>query len=290
MAGIEPDHEIKHSDEYRALTTYLSAKPQPLSAALESFCKPTEDTFMSSQSASEVESQLWRVWKAVVATATQTPHDSPGQQKLADFVLELRNRPVLERQGTACKVWDAVVWKDLPILGPQMREAWNDGEFVLWDISLSELIYWHATPAATDSSHHHARSAWINLNAFTATLVATIHSRSISFPPDNDFSLYAIWTIRMALEDNDGQQKPDKTSLEAAAAWFAYAAPTLWNLSQKNKDFQGKIAKQGQAMQGKEWRGFSQERWEHWEERLKASGGEGLVAKANEAIGKAKGW
>jgi hypothetical protein len=130
MGGIEPDHDIKHSHEYRALTTYLSAKPQPLSTALESFCKPTEETFMSSQSASEVESQLWRVWKTVVATATQTTHDSPGQQKLADFVLELRNRPVLERQGKVCKVWDAVVWKDLPIFGPQMREAWNDGEFV----------------------------------------------------------------------------------------------------------------------------------------------------------------
>jgi hypothetical protein len=90
----------------------------------------------------------------------------------------------------------------------------------------------------------------------------------------------------MALEDNDDQQKPDKTSLEAAAAWFAYAAPTLWNLSQEGKDFQGKMAKQGQAMQGKEWRGFSKERWE---ERLKASGGEGLVAKANEAIRKVTG-
>lgn len=129
MGGIEPDHEVKHSHEYRALTTYLSNKPQPLNDAQESFCKPTEEIFMSSQSASEVETQLWRVWKAVVATATQTPHDSPAQQKLADFVLELRNRPTLERQGKVCKVWEAVVWKDLPILGPQMREAWNDGEF-----------------------------------------------------------------------------------------------------------------------------------------------------------------
>ena len=130
MGGIEPDHEVKHSHEYRALTTYLSNKPQALNNAQESFCKPTEEIFMSSQSASEVESQLWRVWKAVVATATQTPHDSPAQQKLADFVLELRNRPTLERQGKVCKVWEAVVWKDLPILGPQMREAWNDGEFL----------------------------------------------------------------------------------------------------------------------------------------------------------------
>ena len=129
MGGIEPDHELKHSHEYRALTTYLSNKPQAFNAAVESFCKPTEEAFMNSQNASEVETQLWRVWKAVVAAATQTPHDSPAQQKLADFVLELRNRPTLERQGKVCKVWEAVVWKDLPILGPQMREAWNDGEF-----------------------------------------------------------------------------------------------------------------------------------------------------------------
>lgn len=127
MGGIEPDHELKHSHEYRALTIYLSNKPQALGAALESFCKPTEEAFMNS---SEVEAQLWRVWKAVVAAATQTPHDSPGHQKLADFVLQLRNRPVLERQGKVCKVWgDAVVWKDLPIFGPEMREAWNEGEF-----------------------------------------------------------------------------------------------------------------------------------------------------------------
>lgn len=41
-------------------------------------------------------------------------------------------------------------------------------------------------------------------------------------------------------------------------------------------------------MQGKEWRGFGKERWELWEERIKASGGEGLVAKAKEAIAQAK--
>jgi hypothetical protein len=43
-------------------------------------------------------------------------------------MLEVRNRPALERQGKVCKVWDAAVWKDLPIFGPQMREAWNEGK------------------------------------------------------------------------------------------------------------------------------------------------------------------
>lgn len=92
----------------------------------------------------------------------------------------------------------------------------------------------------------------------------------------------------MALEDHEAQQKFDKTSLDAAAAWFAYAAPTLWSLSCEGKEFQGKIAKQGQAMQGREWRGFGKERWEHWEERLRAAKSEGLVAKAVEGITQAK--
>jgi hypothetical protein len=94
----------------------------------------------------------------------------------------------------------------------------------------------------------------------------------------------------MALEDNaDSQQETDNTSLQAAAAWFVYAAPTLWALSRERKEFQGKIARQGQAVEGKEWRGFNEKRWEYWAERLKGCKGEGLVASANEAIEKARG-
>jgi hypothetical protein len=96
----------------------------------------------------------------------------------------------------------------------------------------------------------------------------------------------------MALEDIESSQKADevdKTSLEAAAAWFAYAAPTLWALSGEGKEFQGKIAKQGQACKGKEWRGFNKERWEFWEEKLRSCGDEvELVAKAREAVKSAK--
>jgi hypothetical protein len=93
----------------------------------------------------------------------------------------------------------------------------------------------------------------------------------------------------MALEDIESSQKADvvdKTSLEA---WFAYAAPTLWALSEQGKEFQGKIAKQGQALQGKEWRGFGKERWEFWEEKLGACGDDvELVAKAKEAVKSAR--
>lgn len=292
MGGIEPDHEIKHSHEYRAITTHISSKPQPLGAAIDAFCEPAEDKFMTTKSASEVEAQLWHSWKAVIAAATQTSHDSAGRQKLADFVLELPNRPALQHDGRVCKVWDAVVWKDLPVFGPAMREAWNASKctssyrHLQYPSDLRELIPFSA---ATDSSHHHVRTAWLNLNAFAATLVATIHSRNLDINPSGDFSLYAIWTIRMALEDHDAQQeKLDKTSLQAAAAWFAYAAPALWDFSSRGKEFEGKVAKQGGAMQGKEWRGFGAERWEAWEQGLDASGEDELVKKARDAVKAAK--
>jgi hypothetical protein len=96
----------------------------------------------------------------------------------------------------------------------------------------------------------------------------------------------------MALEDIESSQKADevdKTSLEAAAAWFAYAAPTLWALSEQDNEFQGKIAKQGQAVKEKQWRGFNKERWQFWEEKLGACGDEvKLVAKAREAVKSAR--
>ena len=129
MGSNDSGQEVTNSQEYKTLSTHLSNDSGSLTTTLDSFCKPTEENFMKSQSASEVESQLWRVWKAITTIATQTAHDSPGRQKLADFVLEVQKRPQLECKGEVCKIWgEAVVWKDLPILGPQMREAWNDGE------------------------------------------------------------------------------------------------------------------------------------------------------------------
>ena len=84
MGSNDSDQEVTNSQEYKTLSTHLSNDSGSLTTTLDSFCKPTEENFMKSQSASEVESQLWRVWKAITTIATQTAHDSPGRQKLAD--------------------------------------------------------------------------------------------------------------------------------------------------------------------------------------------------------------
>lgn len=106
---------------------------------------------------------------------------------------------------------------------------------------------------------------WINLNAWTATLVAAVQSRGLSTP---DFSLYCIWTVRMALEEEDTTD----IALEAAAVWFTYASSSIYKLCLTSKQFDGKVAKPGSLFSDREWRGFSQNRWAAWMRQMDKAG------------------
>lgn len=116
--------------------------------------------------------------------------------------------------------------------------------------------------AASDDSDQDSRRRWININAWTAKLVASAHS----VPKDHsDMSLYCIWTVRAALEDH---QQPSYVALAAASVWFIYAAPTVWDFCEQGKTFDGKVAKPGALFSDNDWRGFTKDRWRAWEERL----------------------
>lgn len=117
---------------------------------------------------------------------------------------------------------------------------------------------------------------WINLNAWTATLVATVQSKGQATP---DFTLHCIWTVRMALEE----EKPTDVALEAAAMWFLYASPNIYQLCLTGKTFDGKLAKAGSLSKDREWRGFSQGRWATWIRQMDKSG----QAASNEKVAKA---
>jgi hypothetical protein len=97
---------------------------------------------------------------------------------------------------------------------------------------------------------------WTNLNAFAARLTSLSSSM-----PAFDFSLYAIWTLRTALEGTN--DAPDG-NIEAAKAWFTYAKDPIEKLSKEGKNFDGKIARAGDKYKEKEWRGFNVERLETW--------------------------
>lgn len=125
---------------------------------------------------------------------------------------------------------------------------------------------------------------WINLNAWTATLLATVHANGQTSP---DFSLYCIWTVRMALEE----ENPSNVAIEAAAVWFVYASSSIYQMCLASKTFDGKVAKAGSLCKDREWRGFSQSRWASWVRKMNtlgqsASGGQigELVSKASQAM------
>lgn len=116
--------------------------------------------------------------------------------------------------------------------------------------------------AATNDSDRQQKDKWVDLNAWTATLVASVHAKGLSSP---DFSLYGIWTIRMALEEPDAAD----VALEAAAVWFIYSSSSMHQLCQEETTFEGKVAKPGSLFRDREWRGFSVDRWTAWMEQMK---------------------
>lgn len=127
MPGLVANDEVLASPEHQALQSLLSDQ-QAVADTTNAFCEPTETRFAETQDPEDVELLLWQAWRALVAAASQTPHDSELRQRLVGVVLSIQQRAALNaRDGQPCKVCDAVVWQDLPILGPQMREAWNQG-------------------------------------------------------------------------------------------------------------------------------------------------------------------
>lgn len=126
--ALQPSQEVKASQEFRALHSYMHNKTESASHAQDEFCKTVENSFMSDQDPQAIEGHLWNAWRAVTGLAATTHGGVSHQQRLVDFVLGLQTRPVVEKGGKVCKVWDAVVWSELPVFGAQIRETYNFGE------------------------------------------------------------------------------------------------------------------------------------------------------------------
>lgn len=243
VLGLSTEH-IQQSDSYSVLKDLVAGQKE-LGTAQDAFCQAVEDKWMPTQNPGDVEELLGQLWSSIEYLAASTSFKDAAQQKLVDFVVQLQKRPTLEKDGQVCEVHGMTVWKDLPMFGWAVRDAWNF--------------------SATDNSDQVSKDQWININAFVAALLA-------SDPNDHlGLSLFAVWTSRQALEE---KEKTSDVSLAAAAAWFVYAGPTLQKFSSQEKTFDGKVAKPGPAFQDKEWRGFSQERWQAWQQKFSDAQGQ----------------
>lgn len=106
-----------------ALKSLLEQK-QTISEVVEESVIPVNNDVGFSEDA--VENKLWRFWNEIIETAAATPH--ANQQPLVDFIHQLRKEPGPKKQnGESFKIWgSSLEWKNLTLLGPALREAWNN--------------------------------------------------------------------------------------------------------------------------------------------------------------------
>ncbi|KAI0182261.1 hypothetical protein EV127DRAFT_488285 [Xylaria flabelliformis] len=168
------------------------------------------------------EGQLWELWYAALHAAKRIPWtDEARQNKLLDLVKAFKARPdppLPSPMTTPLKrnwIWESgTLWSSLSLLGPSIRESWNDA-----------------------CGHG---SGWTNINAFVARLTASETA---------DFDNYAIWALSGALEDEiqDNSLYHDISrptqlglSLTVASVWIQIAGKHLYK-RHLNKEESGQV-------------------------------------------------
>ncbi|KAF5667288.1 hypothetical protein FHETE_5991 [Fusarium heterosporum] len=201
---------------------------------------PCIEAINKDEDASKIEDQLQALWSAVLTAAEQTPHDQ--QDKLVEIVRSIKTLPGATDKAKKITVWDEEVsWDKLPLFGAAAREQ-------------------------LDTAQEKSDDACVNINSFFARLTAA---------GVNDLSLFAIWVLRGTLEDPSADQIAQEASprlLKATSTWFIYASGALKKASSEGKQFDGKIAKPGASLAEHKdengWRGFCNDRWKIWQDRL----------------------
>lgn len=143
---------------------------------------------------------------------------------------------------------------DLPLLGPEMREAWNR--------TCSRVISRRAKYAngnldnPTGNEAEEKIKEWINLNSFVARLL------SISLAP---WTVLGVWALRDALEEESSGRKVE-CDIAVAKEWLQHGGPVLRQQTLAAENKEERIMAGGTLYQGPAK--LCPERWNFWKERL----------------------
>ncbi|KAJ4138504.1 hypothetical protein NW768_002339 [Fusarium equiseti] len=222
------------ADNIKKLLEDESVSPQD---AAQKIAGPCISAIEKNEGDSKIEDELDALWSGILTAAEQTPHDR--QDKLVQIVQAIKGLSPASEKAKKIIVWgEEKRWDELPMFGGKAREQ-------------------------LDIAQEKSDDACVNINAFFARITAA---------GIDDFTLYAIWTVREALEDPAADEIAQQTSpklLKAASVWFVYASDTITKATKEGKLFDGKMAKPGASLKDDaEWRGFCQDRWNTWKERL----------------------
>jgi hypothetical protein len=234
--GEPADTEDAIAEYYGAIfSDYLGATGDgALSVAVDRFADPVEHAFLSRHRGPDgepdVEWLLWNAWYVLIETAVAS--DETIRTKLVDLVLGLQRRGALASapEGHECRVWDMRVWDELPLFGPQMREALN----------------------------RDFDDSYLELNAFAAQVTAAGHGVTGAV----DFTLWAMWAFRDCLEATPEQLREAgiggelEDRLLVVLVWLRHCGPFLAALAAEHPGEDGAM--------------FSLPRWMRWRDRLGA--------------------
>ncbi|KAJ0165065.1 hypothetical protein CTA2_12447 [Colletotrichum tanaceti] len=223
---------------------------------------------LAKKAETEIEDFLWDTYNAIFAVASQTPAEKQGP--LVDFLQRLRETTVTASGGQPLKLSNQVVWKGLPTFGWVARDVWN---FDVLDSSASK----------------EDKASWNNLTAFFAQLTARADPADPQDP--FDFSLYGLWALRTAFEENHAADADVAAAVKQAYLWIKYSGDALQKLSVKTRNFEGKSGQAGAKFVNREWKGLNEERWAAWTEAFASAQSsltdeeaKGLAGKAAESM------
>ncbi|PKS11277.1 hypothetical protein jhhlp_003039 [Lomentospora prolificans] len=183
---------------------------------------------------------VWDSWNTLFSIAGKTPGDQQG--RLVEFVELLRKSPIKNAAGQDILVEHEALWRALPTFGWVARDLWN------WNIH---------DPNATAEDFQD----WDNKTAFLARLT------SRSDPNDGrnlDASMYALWAMRSAFEQDCPENVSNAPAIRNAAIWIIYAGKALRRSVSNQVDMPDRCGVPGSKLSEKEWRGFNAERWSLW--------------------------
>ncbi|GIK00107.1 hypothetical protein Aspvir_004123 [Aspergillus viridinutans] len=230
----EPDSTEQHI--FNILNDYLQpSSTTPPSEAAQAIHALTPKAASTQEEDSELEDFLWSTWGTIIKIAKQIDDNHPSQDRLVDVIHALTELP-----PTTVSIWGSEnrLWKDLPILGPSLRESWD--------------------PPTYTKPNDPEITEWINLQAFTARLMSKC---------DPSLSLLGVWSLRSGLEEELSDRELEG-EVAAAAMWMVYGGENLF--SQLTDAVQDEEMER-LMMPGTLYSGpgqLSLERWQFWKRRF----------------------
>ncbi|ATY59651.1 hypothetical protein CCM_09380 [Cordyceps militaris CM01] len=184
---------------------------------------------------------LYTLWDVVIKSAVTIPATDQRLQQLVSVIEALQKKKTAEVEIWDAKTW---VWKDLPMLGPALREAWN------------------FKPELDGKEDHASLQRWISLNSFAA--------RILGHRIQSSFNL-GLWELRAGLEEKHPSEASRDLHLSTASEWLWHAGDELHRLSSAAagslKQEEVDLTKAGSLVEAP-IKGPSKDRWTFWKKRL----------------------